>query len=105
MCVSGYPSMKLMKCGLPQQNHQPSFGNLKRATESIEVNEAAAGRVETLIKTPERFPQFASEEQCIRFSDRLKPAIHRRFVHCADFEKAVAVVGPIDFVEQRILAS
>src|SRR5260370_9281657 len=36
---------------------------------------------------------------------RMKPTVHRRLVHGADFEQAVAVTGPIDGVEQGILAS
>src|SRR5260370_29303664 len=72
---------------------------------SVEVDQTATGSVETLVNTAKQLPELASQEQGIRLCDRLKPTIHRRLVHGADFKQAITIVGPSDGIEQSIFAS
>ena len=54
--------MQLVKRGLAQQDHELRFRHLDGAPKGVEVEKAAAGRIEALLHAAERFRHLAPQK-------------------------------------------
>lgn len=94
-----------MEGAFAQKNYALRIRHVDGAAVSVEVDQPATRRIETLVHAAEQCPHLPAQEQGVGLGDRTKPAFDRGLVRRADLEQTVAVLRPVDLRQQRILGN
>jgi hypothetical protein len=100
--VGRHAAMQLMERTLAQQGYALRARQIDGAVIGVEVQKAAARHVEALVPATQFLPHRAAQGDEARFAKRPKPAMHGRLIEGRDLEQPVAVLRPIDSVQQGI---
>src|SRR5262249_35793291 len=92
-----------MEGSLAQERDEQTVGQHAGTGVRIEVDQTTAWQAEPLVISAKLLPEPLRQEEGIALGQRGKPPAGGRTGEARDPEKAVAVVSPIDAVEQAVL--
>ena len=93
-----------MKRSLAEQDDELAVRQLHGSRQRVEIDIAAARRIEALVDAAEPIPGIAAEKKRVRFLDLREPAVDRTLVERRDFKEAVAVLRPADRGQHCVFA-